>query len=191
MRDNPYCSANLVERLENLGAETLMAPFAEWINYSTHRYKRDSRWKEDTKGKIKSRIQGIFQHYIEEQLVKVVEKYFPLEEDINVKEMLKQSNRYIHEDYDGDPALALGTASILSKKYVSGIVNILPFTCMPGTLNTAVSDVFRAENNGLPWENFAYDGHNNATFETRFQAFMHQVDEYAKRNEFNKIPIMA
>ncbi len=191
MRDNAFCSANLVGRLENLGAETMMAPFAEWISYSTYRYTRDSKWKKDTKGLYKSKMQGFFQHFIEDQLVKVVESYFPLEEEIDVKSMLERSNQYIHQDYDGDPALALGTAAILSKKYISGIVNILPFTCMPGTLNASVSDIFRTENNGLPWENFAYDGQADTSLETRFQAFMHQVEEYSKRFEFDKLPIKA
>ena len=121
----------------------------------------------------------------------MVEPHFELEEDINVKEMLAHSNKYIHQDYDGDPPLALGTAAILSKKYISGIVNILPFTCMPGTLNSSVSGVFRSENNGLPWENFAYDGQADTSLDTRFQAYMHQVEEYSKRLEFDKLPIKA
>ena len=33
MRDNPFCSAFLVDKLEELGAETIMAPFAEWLVY--------------------------------------------------------------------------------------------------------------------------------------------------------------
>lgn len=189
MRDNPFCSAYIVDRLENLGAETLMAPFGEWLNYSTYRYSRDSKWKKDTRGLIKSKMQGFFQHHIEEQLVRAVSSIFPLEDEIAVKDMLAHSNRYIHQDYDGDPPMALGTASILSKKYVSGIVNILPFSCMPGTLNSSVSDVFRRDNDGLPWENFAYDGQEDTSSETRFQAFMHQVHEYSKRNEFDKIPL--
>ena len=189
MRDNPFCSSFLVDRLEKLGAETLMAPFGEWLDYSTYRYTRDSRWKKDRKGMLKSKMQAFFQHHFESQLVNAVSKHFPMEEEIAVKDMLEHSNQYIHQDYDGDPPMALGTASILSKKYVSGIVNILPFTCMPGTLNTSVSDVFRKSNNGLPWENFAYDGQEDTASETRFQAFMYQVNEYSKRNSFDTIPV--
>lgn len=191
MRDNPFCSANMVARLEDLGAETMMAPFAEWISYSTHRYERDSKWKKDNVGFFKSKLQSVFQHQIEKQLVNAVESIFPLEEEIGVKSMLKHSNKYIHQDYDGDPPLALGTASILSGKYISGVVNILPFTCMPGTLNASVSDYLRAENNGLPWENFAYDGQADTSLDTRFQAFMHQVHGYSKRFEFDQLEIMA
>jgi predicted nucleotide-binding protein (sugar kinase/HSP70/actin superfamily) len=45
MRDNAFCNGNIVKRLEALGLEVLMAPFSEWLTYSTYRYARDSKWK--------------------------------------------------------------------------------------------------------------------------------------------------
>ena len=92
--------------------------------------------------------------------------------------MLENCGDYIHKDYDGDPALAVGSAVLLAEQNISGVVNILPFTCMPGTINCTVSQNFRKNHNGLPWENFAYDGHDNIGLDTRFEAFMHQVKEY-------------
>ncbi len=186
MRDNPFCSGFLVERLEKLGAETLMAPFGEWVYYSTYRFKRDSKWKRNMKGIAKSQLQYQFQKYYEHQYTRIVEKIFPIEKEIRVEEMLEHCNAYIHKDYDGDPPLAIGTASILSDQFVSGIVNILPFTCMPGTLNSAVSNVFRKDYDGIPWENFAYDGQDDTNIDTRLQAFMYQAREFAKRKEFDK-----
>jgi hypothetical protein len=61
MRDNAYCSGRLVERLEKLGAETLIMPTSEWLLYSTYRYIRDSKWKKDIKGLFKAHLQRISQ----------------------------------------------------------------------------------------------------------------------------------
>ena len=47
MRDNPFCNGYVESRLEALGAETITAPFCEWLTYSTYRYSRDSIWKRD------------------------------------------------------------------------------------------------------------------------------------------------
>ena len=58
MRDNAGCNGNIANRLEDLGLEVVIGPFSEWIYYSTHRFTRDSKWKKDTKGIIKSKIQG-------------------------------------------------------------------------------------------------------------------------------------
>ncbi|KPJ80162.1 MAG: hypothetical protein AMS17_20885, partial [Spirochaetes bacterium DG_61] len=54
MRDNPYCNGFIIQKLEKLGAETLITPTREWINYSTYRYWRDSRWSRNIKGLIRS-----------------------------------------------------------------------------------------------------------------------------------------
>lgn len=191
MRDNAFCSGNVVRRLEELGAETMIAPFAEWISYSTYRYTRDSKWKKNIKGLIRSTIQGKFQSYFEHQLVRAVEEFSPVGPLVRIKDMLEHCDQYIHRDYDGDPPLSLGTTSILSEGYISGVINILPFTCLPGTLNTSVSEIFRRNNDQLPWENFAYDGQEDASIENRLQAFMHQAREYSKRKNLNTLPLLV
>ncbi|MBT3244716.1 MAG: CoA activase [Bacteroidetes bacterium] len=183
MRDNAYCSAYLVDRLEALGAETLMAPIAEWISYSTYRYTRDSRWKNDRKSMYKSLLQAFVQSKIERGLFNAVNKVIPVGPIVHVKDMLAHCDSYIHHDYDGDPPLSIGAASILAKGYISGVVNILPFTCMPGTLNTSITGLFKKDHDNIPWENFSYDGQADASIESRFQAFMHQTKEYARRKE--------
>ncbi len=181
MRDNPYCSSNLVERLENLGAETLMAPFAEWVNYSTIRYVRDSRWKGDIGKLLKAKLQLFFQKSIEKKITGSIQSVFQLTREVEVEEMLESCGDFIHKDYDGDPPLAIGTAVLLAEKKISGIMNILPFTCMPGTITCSISNNLRKKHGGIPWENFAYDGNDNIGLETRFEAFMHQVKEYHER----------
>ncbi|MBN2480278.1 MAG: hypothetical protein JXB19_00940 [Bacteroidales bacterium] len=183
MRDNPFCSNFLVEKLEKLGAETLMAPFAEWVNYSTLRYIRDSKWKERYGALWRARLQLIFQESIEHRIRKNVSEFMNLANEVSVKEMLDNCGEYIHRDYDGDPPLAIGSAKVLSGNSISGVVNILPFTCMPGTINCSVSQNFRKDHNGLPWENFAYDGTENIGQETRFEAFMYQVRQFSEKQK--------
>ncbi len=189
MRDNEFCSANIVRRLEELGAETLMAPIAEWISYSTYRFTRDSKWKKDRKGVLKSKVQGGFQHYFEQKLIKAVEKVMPVGPFVHVADMLQRCDDYIHHDYDGDPPLSIGTVSILSEGHISGVMNILPFTCLPGTLNCSISGLFRKDHKNIPWENFAYDGQVDSSIDSRLQAFMHQAKEYAQREKLHPKPI--
>lgn len=181
MRDNQFCSGNIVGRLEALGAETLMSPFSEWFVYSTYRYTRDSKWKGDYKGILKSRIQEFSQHTSYHKLLHSVENLVDTDKEISLKSMLELTLPYIHKDYDGDPVMAIGTASALAKKGVSGICNILPFTCMPGTIICSISDVFRKDHDNIPWVDFAYDGQDDASIETRLTAFMYQVNEYQQK----------
>lgn len=187
MRDNPYCSNFLVDRLEKLGAETVMAPFGEWINYSTIRFIRDSRWKGDIKNLLKAKLQLFLQKAIEKRITNSLGDIFHLASEVEVEEMLENCGEYIHKDYDGDPPLAIGSAVLLAEKHISGVVNILPFTCMPGTINCTVSNNLRKKHHGLPWENFAYDGTENIGLDTRFEAFMFQVKDYHQRQQSLKL----
>ncbi len=180
MRDNPYANNFVVKRLEELGAETMTAPFGEWVNYSTIRYIRDSRWKGNITKLFKAKLQLFFQRELEKRIVKSVHGLLNLEHEIAVEDMLLNSADYIHKDYDGEPALVLGAAKLLYEKNISGIVNIIPFTCMPGTITCSVSQNFRKDHNGIPWENYAYDGQENVGMETRFEAFMFQVKKFAE-----------
>jgi len=129
MRDNDFCSGHLISRLEKFGAETWIAPFAEWIAYSTIRYTRDSKWKGDFKGVVKSKLQEYYQDYSAKKIAKQFHGLFDEDKEVAVKDMLNACGPYVHRHYDGDPALNLGTSAILVDKGISGIANILPFTC--------------------------------------------------------------
>ncbi|MFN8135429.1 MAG: acyl-CoA dehydratase activase [Bacteroidales bacterium] len=191
MRDNPYCSSYLVEKLEALGAETIMAPFGEWLIYSSYRYERDSIWKGDIKGLFKAKIQQWGQHYTGNKLKNSVKNFVEMEREIELEEMMEKSAPYIHKDYDGDPIAAFGTAGGLVKTNISGVIYIMPFTCMPGTLVASASNEFRRNNNNIPWENIAYDGQESTNIDSRLQAFMHQCKLYAKANNFSQERVMT
>lgn len=186
MRDNAFCSGFLVQKLEELGAETIMSPLSEWITYSTYRYGRDSIWKNDIKGLFKSKLQAISQTLSANKLHKAVGDAVEHHRDIPLKEMLTTCDPYIHKDYDGDPPLAFGMAAGLTETGISGVANILPFACMPGTLIQSVSHVFRKNHDNIPWEDIAYDGQDNLGIETRLQAFIHQAKEYSKAKGYDK-----
>ena len=188
MRDNAACNGNISNRLEDLGVEVFVAPFSEWITYSTYRFTRDSKWKNDKKGVIKSKIQGLGQEIIAASLLRGIEKFIDHEKDVSLHDMLNLCNKYINEFYDGDPPVAIGTSEALSQRGVSGIAAILPFTCMPGTLVASVSDTFRKDHNNIPFINIAYDGQDSVSLDTRLQAFVFQVKEFALAME--RVPVI-
>lgn len=185
MRDNAFCNGNLIARLEALGAETIIAPVREWVTYSSYRWGRDARWKDRRGDILRSRVQSFFQHAITERLSGAVEHAAEMERDVEIEGMLELCDPYVHRDYDGDPALAFGAAAALAKQGISGVVNLLPFTCMPGTLIASVSPAFRRDHDGLPWVNIAYDGQDDAGIRTRLQAFVHQATSFASAHGYD------
>lgn len=182
MRDNPSANGRIVQRLERLGAEVLITPVREWITYSTYRYGRDSRWEGNLKGLLQSRVQQLFQRSIEKRLVDVAREHVNIRRDIHLGRCLDLCEPYVTRHYDGQPALVLGGSSGQAAAGISGVVNILPFTCMPETFTAAVTPLFRKNHRDIPWVNIAYDGQEDTGIDTRLQAFMHQVRDYARRH---------
>jgi predicted nucleotide-binding protein (sugar kinase/HSP70/actin superfamily) len=181
MRDNPYANGFIAQKLENLGAEIMVTPVREWVNYSTYRYWRDSMRERSLKGLIKAKIQEVYQKRTERRLVNVVRDYVDVHRDIHLKETLELCTPYVDKSYDGQPALVLGGSAGQVATGIAGIVNIMPFTCMPETFTTSVTPLFRKDFDNIPWLNIAFDGQEDTSIDTKLQAFMHQATEYARR----------
>jgi hypothetical protein len=58
---------------------------------------------------------------------------------------------------------------------------------MPGTLVASVSDTFRKDHDNIPFINLAYDGQDSVSLDTRLQAFVFQVKEFALAKE--QVPV--
>jgi predicted CoA-substrate-specific enzyme activase len=186
MRDNPHANGFIARRLENLGAEIMITPLREWLNYSTHRYWRDSMWEGNLKGLIQSKIQTMYQRRTERKLVDVVRNHVDVHRDIHLKEALELCTPYVDRSYDGQPALVLGGSVGQVATGIAGIVNIMPFTCMPETFTTSVTPLFRKDFDNIPWLNIAFDGQEDTSIDTKLQAFMHQATEFAERHDLVK-----
>jgi predicted nucleotide-binding protein (sugar kinase/HSP70/actin superfamily) len=122
-------------------------------------------------------------------LLRGIKEFTDHEKDVSLHEMLKLCNTYVNEFYDGDPPIAMGTSVGLTKRGVSGLAAILPFTCMPGTVVASVSDTFRKDHNNIPYINIAYDGQDSVSLETRLQAFAFQVKEFAMAGKHEPVSL--
>ncbi len=186
MRDNPFCSGFLGQRLEQLGAETVMAPIREWIESSSIRWAQESRWRGELLNVVKAKIQGYFQHRIGSKFEHELHDAIEAERIIPVEQILTLCGPYIHRDYVGDPPLALGAAAGLARTGISGVAAILPFTCLPGTIIASLYSAFRKDHQDIPWVDIAYDGQADTGIETRLQAFVHQAKDYRRRMGYDR-----
>ena len=76
--------------------------------------------------------------------------------------------------------LSVGKAIDYIERGVSGLVNVMPFTCMPGTIATAILKRVREEHDNIPLLNIAYEGQGDSQTLTRLEAFIHQARSYQK-----------
>jgi len=70
--------------------------------------------------------------------------------------------------------LSIGKSVDLIKKGVSGIINAMPFGCMPGAIVTALLRFIQRDYN-IPVVSLAFDGTNSTVNELWLEAFIETI----------------
>lgn len=179
VRSNQFANNFVIRRIEALGGEASMPPLEEWIDYIGWERQRDYRVDRNIKGIL---IEKLASHYQEKALRKLSRHFkgaldnFLYEE--HTPEILERGDRYLNEAIRGEAVLSMGRAVEYFEHGFSGIVNTIPFNCIPGTIVTALMKKFREDHNEIPFLNLVYDGDAQAGEEMRLEAFMYQARQY-------------
>ena len=111
-------------------------------------------------------------------LKKPLKGFLREDDEAGVYEIWDNAEPYIIKWF-GEAALSIGKSVDWIKNGASGIINVLPFTCIPGNIVNAVSKRIK-EDYKTPWLNLAFDGLEQGTTETRLEAFMYQAKKHSK-----------
>ena len=95
--------------------------------------------------------------------------------------ILDLAKPYVDDSFEGEAVLSIGKAIEMLHNSVGGVVNVMPFTCMPGTIVTGLMKKLREDHDQMPFISLAYDGQEDSTTITRLEAFVHQAAQFAKR----------
>jgi predicted CoA-substrate-specific enzyme activase len=182
VRCNRFSNNNVIRKVEELGGQAWFAPVTEWISYINYFSKRrDSVRKvsmsEVLKTSITEYVQGKEERRLEEPFMGLLQ----YGEEPHVENIIEKASPYVHVSFEGEAILSVGKAIDFIDKGVSGIINVMPFTCMPGTITSAILRLVQKKYN-VPIINVAYDGQGLTNIDTRLEAFMHQVREHFVQN---------
>jgi len=181
IRSNAFSNEFVVRGLEKLGAEVWLPPVSEWflyLNFTSRRYSLQNRryayyWR--------TYITELVQKLDEHKLDHVLEGTLVNHPEPSIKETLRESKPYLDDSFEGEAVLSVGKCGDYIRKGVSGLVNVMPFTCMPGTIVGAVMKRYQEDHNNIPFLNMAYDGQEETNTLTRLEAFMHQSRQYQRQ----------
>jgi predicted CoA-substrate-specific enzyme activase len=182
IRNNSFSNNRLADKLESLGAEVDITSFTEWIFFTTEMYKRDSLRTKSTKGLIDAVVKDFYQKKDEKQVLRLIHNSLNGEMDSPIKHVLKHVDPYLPVSVGGEAMPAMGKAIELIKRGYSGIVNTMPFTCMPGNIVVAISSEISEDLDGVPWLNIAYDGTDGHHDLVKLGAFVESVRSWHKSN---------
>jgi len=179
VRSNRFSNENLVRKIEELGGEAYLAPAEEWIYYINLMALRRVLIKKDWSGMITLLSKRFFQKRIEHKFEKFFAGFLKNLHETDTREILGKAGPYIHPSFEGEAILSIGKSIELIEKGASGIINAMPFGCMPGTIVSGLMRGIKREY-GIPCLSIPYDGTESLTTEIQLEAFMDQAKEYRK-----------
>jgi len=180
VRSNRFSNEDLIRKIESLGGEAYLAPVEEWIYYINAMGLRRVLIKKDWSGIINLLLKRFFQKRVERSFARHFEGFLRTLHEPDTKELLEKASAYIHSSFEGEAVLSIGKSVDLISRGASGLVNAMPFGCMPGTI---VNGLMRGLNRdyNIPCLNIPYDGSESLTTEIQLEAFIDQAKEHQKK----------
>lgn len=182
VRSHKFSNEDLVRKVEALGGEVWLAPMEEWIYYVNLMALRKALIKKDRSVIIQILLKKFFQKKTEHRLGRHFRGFLRTLEEPDTREILRKASPYLHDSFEGEAILSIGKSIDLIEKGASGIINAMPFGCMPGTIVTSLMHGL-SRDYGVPCISVPYDGTESPTTEIQLEAFMNQAAEYSKRSE--------
>ncbi len=178
VRTHAFCNESVVEKVEALGGTVWLAPLMEWIYYTNETRKWHAKENKNYLRYVQNVVQHKVQVMMEHRLAKPFHGIIDYLEETDTRGVLDNSDPYIHRSFEGETVLSLGKSIDYYHQGVSGILNVMPFGCMPGTIVTAMLKQIREDYDNIPIISLAYDGTQHSGTDTRLEAFMHQAKQY-------------
>ncbi|MFC1555577.1 acyl-CoA dehydratase activase [candidate division KSB1 bacterium] len=193
LRLNKFSNDDVIGKLEDFGAEVRLAPMGEWIFYTNsqhmHFLKEEKLLKEYLINWFKNHVQARDEH----KYLHPLKKTLRYSHDPPVNKILKYSAPYMHRSFGGEAILSVGKSIDYIRQGARGIVNVMPFTCMPGIVVSSMSKKIRENFGNVPWLNLFYDGQQDEiSVRTQIETFVHQARSYEpiKHKKFTSLNIL-
>ncbi|MCI4626204.1 MAG: acyl-CoA dehydratase activase [Candidatus Magnetoovum sp. WYHC-5] len=174
VRSNRFSNENLIRKLETLGSWVWLSPVEEWTYYINYFSLKNSLIKKYMSGIIDFLFTGVYQKTIEHRYNRYFDGFLDTAHEPEIRHLLKKASPYVHESFAGETILSIGKAVDLIERGASGIVNVMPFGCMPGTIVTALMRSITKQY-GVPCISLPYDGTESNVVGLHLEAFIEQA----------------
>jgi len=187
LRNNRFSNNHLITKLEKLGLEVRLATFSEWPLYTSWTFRRDSWANRHFRSWFTAHLQILVQQRQEHHIFRAFAAHFPIAHDEPVSSVLQRASAYLPLEVKGEAILSVGKAIEMARSGAGGIVNAMPFNCMPGTVVSSLSRKVSDDLGRVPWLNISYEGLQDTAEDTRLEAFADQVKSFHRLSHEGRI----
>lgn len=196
LRMHTLANQDLVRLIERHGGEVVNASATEWISYVAYDGMREAaaglRFNiarrdlgaalRSFKTTLTSSIEYLYQRWMRDTMYRWGRRYADIAADhdpLHLEHRLRQEGNFSF-DIRTESCLSLGGILSYADLGFSGIVNVYPFTCMPGLTVSAIAKPMMAKY-GIPFLDAPYDESQQGGRETAIRTFMYQAKQHFER----------
>jgi len=203
LRTHVHSNQNIIKVLERYGAEVVNSSLAEWVDYTTYDRVREAKTelllslrqlrfhkvRSCLKALLKYGADLLYQHFRQDRAYKRVKALIDLAGDHRVEHLEKTLLKHDLYSFDLGTEACLSIAGIIEYMHqgYNGVVNVYPFTCMPGTITTSIMRPIMNRNK-IPYLDASYDGTCQPGREAAIRTFMYQASQHFRRNGRKRSP---
>ena len=176
VRSQEFSNNFVIQRIENLGCEVALPSIGEWFLYLNFTRVRNCRWFHQYRRVVFTKIFDRYMKYRQNKIFKIL----GLERETSVNTLLSYAAPYLHSTLEGETVMTIGKTIDFIKEGFDGVVNVMPFTCMPGNTVTSIYKRIKEHYPDLPLFNLSVDGLDHAVDTMRLETFVTQARTHAR-----------
>lgn len=177
VRSQPFSNNFVIDRLEELGCEVALPSVGEWFLYTNYTRIRSCGWFNQYRRMIFTKFFDQYQKYRQNKIFKIL----GLAPETSVITVLDHASAYMHSTLEGEAVMTIGKTVDYIKEHFSGVVNVMPFTCMPGNTVTTIYKKVKEDYPDFPLFNLSLDGLDHAVDAMRLETFVTQAKNYQNK----------
>ncbi|MGD9379472.1 MAG: acyl-CoA dehydratase activase [candidate division WOR-3 bacterium] len=177
VRSQPFSNNFVIDRLEELGCEVALPSIGEWFLYLNFTRVRNCRWFRQYRRVIFTKL---FDKYMKHRQKKIF-KIIGLKPESSVLDIVDQAGAHVHSTLEGEAVITIGKTIDFAREHLSGVINVMPFTCMPGNTVTTIYKGVKEKFPDFPLFNLSVDGLDHAVDAMRLETFVTQARNYMAR----------
>jgi len=181
VRFNAYTNQDIIRRVEELGGEVMLASMMEWLYLTTYNPGYYAKRKGKYTTYVVMKLTETYQRHREHALTRSVAHLLRHAYETPTGELIAGVKPYLEPQIQTEAVLTLAKAVELAHLGASGILAVMPFSCMPGLLTAAIAPRVRAGLNNIPWLDLSFDLQKATNIQTRLEAFIYQAQHYQRQ----------
>ncbi|MFO8091046.1 MAG: hypothetical protein R6U13_14495 [Desulfatiglandaceae bacterium] len=197
LRTHVLSNQDTIRNLERFGAEAVNASIAEWVNFTTYerilelenrlatslKTRKTAKLLSDVKELMNYKIELFYQQRVQSGVYKRAHRIIDIADDHRVGNLDRIVKK--HDLYDfrigTEASLSIAAAMSYVDEGYNGVVNIYPFTCMPGAITSSIVKPLM-QRLGVPYLDAPYDSSFQPGRDGALRTFMFQAQRHFNRS---------